>query len=489
MMLFAVIGAVALQDYTEAALVSFLFASSEWLESLATARARNALSAIVSLRPEKANLLNPITNEIVVMPASAVTVGSKVSVRTGDKIPCDAVVIEGSSTVDESNLTGESRPVKKHPGSKVSGGTVNTGSAQLIVRTTATTNDSAVARLIRLVEEAASNRSETEMLIDSFAQVYTPIVVLTALCMCTIPWAFGTDVGQEWLYNGLIVIVIACPCALIISTPVTYVAGLAAAAQRGIVVKGGQHLETIGRTKAIYFDKTGTLSEGLFQLLHLDVVGERYDRKEVLGYLALMERQASHPLADAIVQAAANESVEVPKKQVKDHTLLPGEGIVGVVDGKKIHVGNMRLFDRLGLYQKLSDEDKPKVESWASAGGTTGFISIEGQDIIGMYCVADKIRAEAKEVMIELKKMTIDITMITGDQRKAALGLGNAIGLKEDDIKSDLLPSHKLDYIREKVEANKQNKKWWQTKKAVMMVGVSESLHHCLVCLFLVSLP
>ncbi|KAL7537766.1 hypothetical protein ACHAWF_005894 [Thalassiosira exigua] len=472
MMLFAVIGAVALQDYTEAAAVTFLFAISEWLESLATARARNALSAIVSLRPEQANWINPITRDIVVLPASAVPVGSTVSVRTGDKIPCDGIVLEGSSTVNESNLTGESRPVKKFPGANVSGGTINTGATQLVVRSTATTDNSAVARLIRLVEDAQSNRSETEQLVDSFAQVYTPVVVLVSLCMSTIPWAFGNEIGKEWLYNGLVVIVIACPCALIISTPVTYVAGLAAAAQKGIIVKGGQHLETLGRTKHIAFDKTGTLSEGIFQLLHFDVVGKSEDRKEVLAYLALMEASASHPLADAIVKGASNEGVDTPKViKVKDHTLLPGEGITGIINGKKVHVGNQRLFDRLGSYQQLPKENAVRVDEWAQAGGTTGFISIEGKGIVGCYCVADRIRPEAALVVKGLKQMGIQITMLTGDQRPAAIGVGGQIGLQDSDVNSDLLPQDKLTAIREMVEEKKQEKKCWQAKRAVMMCG------------------
>lgn len=243
MMLFAAIGAVALQEFTEAAAVSFLFVVSEALETRATTRARNALSAIVNLRPDKANLLNPMTKDIVVVLASSVAVGSIVSVRTGDKIPCDGIVIEGSSTVDESSLTGESIPVFKAAKDTVSGGTINSGLSQLLIKTSATMENSSVSRLIELVEEAQANRSPTEKLIDEFAKRYTPVVVVAALSMCTIPWAWGEEVGRKWVMNGLVTMVIACPCALIISTPVTYVAGLAATAQKGIIVKGGSHLE------------------------------------------------------------------------------------------------------------------------------------------------------------------------------------------------------------------------------------------------------
>lgn len=243
MMLFATVGALALQDFSEAAAVTFLFSISDWLETLCTSRARNALSAIVKLKPERAKVKDPVDGRFVFVPASEVPIGSIVSVRTGDKIPCDGKVVEGKSVVDESSLTGESRPVQKVPGDLVSGGTINAGLAQLMIKTTSTVDESAVARLIRLVEDAQANRSPTEKLVDEFAKRYTPVVVLLAISMCTFPWIVGGDIGREWTKIGLVTIVIACPCALIISTPVTYVAGLAAAAQRGVVIKGGAHLE------------------------------------------------------------------------------------------------------------------------------------------------------------------------------------------------------------------------------------------------------
>lgn len=243
MMLFATIGAVGLQEYTEAAAVAFLFSLSEWLESLSTARARNALSSIAKLRPERARIKDHASNSFRIVAATVVPIGSVVSVMTGDKVPCDGIIVDGMSTMDESSLTGESRPIRKGIGDSVSGGTINAGRANILVQTTSLADDSAVARLIRLVEEAQTNRSPTEQLIDEFAKRYTPIVVLAAISMCSFPWIVSVQTGKVWTEIGLITIVIACPCALIISTPVTYVAGIAAAAQKGIVVKGGVHLE------------------------------------------------------------------------------------------------------------------------------------------------------------------------------------------------------------------------------------------------------
>ena len=248
-------------------------------------------------------------------------------------------------------------------------------------------------------------------------------------------------------------------------------AGIAATAQKGVIVKGGQYLEAFGRVQSIFFDKTGTLTQGIFAMLHFNVISETRSRNEVLGYLALMEAPASHPLSSAIVKGAANENVEIPKLELKNHTLLPSEGITAIVAGQEVHVGNKKLFQRLGLYEDLPKETKALAADWSQAGGTIGFISIEGEGIVGAYCVADKIRDEAKEVVATLSNMGISITMITGDQRPAAVKTGNQIGLKERDILSELLPEDKLSHIREKVRETKAEKKWWKAKRSVMMVG------------------
>lgn len=448
MMLFAVVGAIALQDYSEAAAVTFLFSISDWLESLSTARARNALSAIVRLRPERAKVKDPTTDKFVVVPASSVPVGSIVSVRTGDKIPCDGVVIMGDSVVDESSLTGESRPVKKIPGDQVSGGTINAGLAQLLIKTESTVDNSAVARLIRLVEDAQANRSPTEKLMDSFAKRYTPLVVLTAICMCTFPWIVSPEVGKEWTRIGLVTIVIACPCALIISTPVTYVAGLAAAAQRGIVVKGGAHLESLGRVKTIAFDKTGTLTEGNFKLLSLFTIGN-ISRIEAFQYLHAMEAHASHPLAAAIISAAKSENALVPETwDIVNHRNLEGEGVTATINGKEVFVGNFRLFDRLGYTANLANDTIDTAKKWMQEGCSVGFMSIDGS-FACCYCVADKLRGEARDVLLSLSSLGINCQMLTGDNLKAALAIGKSIGLLEQQIKSQLLPNEKLDLVKQ----------------------------------------
>ena len=208
LMAFATLGSLALMKFTEAATITFLFSFSEWLEERATSRARDALTAILDLRPERANLIHPQTSELLEVQATAVPLGASVVVRAGDKVPCDGIVTEGTTTVDESSLTGESKPVKKTVNDSVSGGTINSGNAQIVVQTTRTSDDSAVSRLIRLVEEAQANRSDTEKIVDSFAKIYTPLVVLGASLMCTVPWIFGPEVGRFWFSQGLVLVVI-----------------------------------------------------------------------------------------------------------------------------------------------------------------------------------------------------------------------------------------------------------------------------------------
>eukprot|EP00934_Nitzschia_sp_Nitz4_P004953 Nitzschia sp. Nitz4//scaffold40_size135432//130078//133507//NITZ4_003273-RA/size135432-snap-gene-0.134-mRNA-1//-1//CDS//3329551306//4943//frame0 len=448
MMVTAAVGALILGEYDEAASVAFLFAVSEFLEARATMRARRALGAIVSLRPDHANVVHPISKEIVVVPADRVPLGSTISVKAGDKIVADGVVIEGSSAVDESSLTGESHPSHKRVGDEVNGGTINVGTTQLLVRTTTTVEDSAVSRLIRLVEEAQSNRSPTEKMIDVFARSYTPSVMLMAVTMCTIPWIWGPEVGRYWTLNGLIIIVIACPCALTISTPVTYAAALAATAQRGIIVKGGANLEAMGSVDRIVFDKTGTLTKGKFSVLNLEVIGTAKSRHEMLELLALMQGRSSHPISACLVHAAKQEGVSIPQDiQLKNHTNLKGEGIMAVVNDTVLYVGNQRLFTRVGVFEKLSQEHQDMAKSWGSTGGTVGFIGTAEEGIFGMFCVMDAVREEAKAVIKGLRDAHIDTMICTGDSHDAAHAVAKEIGVPRGAVHSQLLPEDKLHFV------------------------------------------
>ena len=257
------IGAVSIEECTEGSAVVVLFALSKWLEDRATEKARIAVGAVISLQPEQAVLKS---DEAV--PVEAVQIGTELVVRPGEKIPIDGVVREGTSAVDQAAITGESTPIKKTKGDQVLAGTVNQAGA-LVIITTARSGDSAAARLVRLIEDAQEQRSPTELIVDRWAKVYTPIVVLVAVLMGVLPWLWAPpEFAKEMLYRSLVLLVVACPCALVISTPITYVCALALSARKGILVKGGSHLETLGRLRAIAIDKTGTLTEGRFRLVH-----------------------------------------------------------------------------------------------------------------------------------------------------------------------------------------------------------------------------
>jgi len=472
MMVIAALGALFLGEFDEAASVAFLFSISEYLEDRATRKARVALDNIVNLRPDHANIINPSTNEIRIVPAYSLTVGSLVSVRTGDKIPADGIVVEGQSQVDESSLTGEARPVDKGVKDHVSGGTINIGLTRLVIRTTSSVEDSAVSRLINLVEEAQSNRSPTEQIVNEFAKRYTPVVVCFAALLCTIPWFFGTDIGRYWTQIGLIVIVLSCPCSLTISTPITYSAGLAATAQKGIVVKDGARLEALGGVKTVLFDKTGTLTEGKFQLIHLNMIGDYKTRHQTLELLSLMEAPSAHPLASSLIDAAKREGVVISNGiNMKDHSLLKGEGVTAVVDGVNTYVGNVRLFQRLGYYDRLPESNKADAVRWNKEGGTVGCLGIEGVGIIAMFCVADSVRKEAKQVVTALHSDNIGVLMVTGDDTGAANAVGDEIGIAKEYIHSQLTPEDKLHFLGSIQGLNTSKRKVWSKGDHILLCG------------------
>jgi Zn2+/Cd2+-exporting ATPase len=456
LLLVAAVGAIGLQDYEESAAVVFLFALSEWLEVRATTRARIALSAIIQLRPETATIVHPYTKEHIVVHADDVPVGTIVTIRAGDKVPCDGIILSGVSTIDESSLTGESCPIRKGPSDTISGGTTNSGLSPIIVQTTATSDNSAVSRLIRLVEEAQTNRSETELMVDKFAKVYTPVIVVTALVMCIVPsiiFGINSETTRVWTKNGLVLLIVACPCALIISTPVAYVAGLAVSAQNGVLIKGGAYLESLAMVKHICFDKTGTLTNGNFSLLHLNVLSKTLSRNTIFQYLVMMEECASHPISQAIVDAAKREKIIVPNEmKLEKHTIIEGEGVSGVINGLQVYVGNEKMFERLQLLKDVTAVDRQVVQEWKNIGGTIGFMSIEGYGIVCSYCAADSVRGEAKNAISTLRtKLGLSIHMLTGDNTDSAHSIGRQVGLDHDEIKSKLLPEEKFSHIKELV--------------------------------------
>jgi Cd2+/Zn2+-exporting ATPase len=428
LMSIAVVGAVAIGEWTEGAAVVFLFALAEWLEDRSLDRARKAIGAVASLAPPVARLVDG--REV---PVAEVGVGSRVAVRPGDHVPLDGRVVRGTSSVDESLLTGEAVPVEKGPGDVVSAGTVNQ-SGFLEVETTAGAGDSAVARLVRLVEEAQAQKSPTERFVDRFARFYTPAVVVAAAAVATIPPLLGSDF-QTWFYRALVLLVVACPCALVISTPVTVVSALARAARRGVLVKGGAHLEALGEIKALAFDKTGTLTRGQFEVVACRQVGEM-PLDEAHRLISAAERHSSHPIAHAMLAHAGHPEI----RDLRNFEVVLGEGVIVQQGLRTIQVGNRRLAERLDWV-----EDAETVQEWERQGWTVVWAGVDGH-LMALHALADRPRAEAADAVKQLHDQGVKLLMLTGDQQRSAEAIRAQVGL--DVAKAGLLPQQKVDAVR-----------------------------------------
>ena len=434
LMCIAIAGAIGLGDWTEGASVAFLYSLSLALEAWSVGRARNAVEKLLQLTPATATLVDGATK-----PADQVAVGTRIVVKPGERVPLDGVVAEGESEVDQSPLTGESLPVGKAPGDELFAGTIN-GSGALVVETTKMAGETTVAHMVRLVEMAGERRSASERWVERFARIYTPAVMaLAALVLVVPPLLFAGDWG-EWFYKSLVLLVIACPCALVISTPVSIVAGLASAARHGVLVKGGDHLETPARLDVIAFDKTGTLTEGRPRLMTVEAF-DGHDDTDVLARAAAVEAHADHPIARAITVAAAERGIEVPAAaNLRNH---PGKGAEGVIDGKSYWVGSHRFLDEL----RGAEHDRvcARMEELAGPGHSVLFVGNE-RHICGILSVADEIRPGAAEQVAALKEAGIGrVVMLTGDNRPTAEAIGKRTGV--DEVFAELLPEQKVDAI------------------------------------------
>jgi Cd2+/Zn2+-exporting ATPase len=371
------------------------------------------------------------------VPAAGVVVGTRLLIRPGARIPLDGRVASGESSVDESALTGEAVPVSKKAGAAVSAGTVNQGGV-LEVETTATSGDSAVARMARLVEEAQGARSPSERWVDRFSRVYTPVVCVLALGIAVIPPLLGGDF-HVWLYKALVLLVVACPCALVLSTPVTIVSALARAARAGVLVKGGAHLETLGRLRALAMDKTGTLTEGRFRVVDC-IALNGFTEAELHHVVAAVESRSSHPLAGALLEHAGGNGEIVG---AATYETIEGEGVVATVEGRTVHVGNHRMTMRLGLH---GEEEHARLEAWMAEGRTVVYVGIDGK-LAGHLSLADVPRAEAKAAAADLAASGVSLAILTGDNAGTAQAVGRSVGINL--VMADLLPGGKVDAIRD----------------------------------------
>ncbi|MCO5558291.1 hypothetical protein L7F22_011870 [Adiantum nelumboides] len=437
---FVVAGSVALADYLEAGLIVFLFTLAEWLESRSSDRARLAISSVASLAPQSAILADTGAK----LKVSEVKVGTRLAVKAGESIPIDGIVAFGRSAVDESSLTGESLPVEKEVGSRVWAGTINM-TGYICVETSALAEDSAVARMIRLVEEAQNQRSHMEQLMETFAKYYTPLVIVGALAFAIIPVSVHAHNIRHWLYLALVLLVVACPCALVISTPVTTTCAVAQAARLGLLVKGGKHLEALGKLKVLAMDKTGTLTEGCFQIVQVHTLDKEANLQDVLFWLSCIESKASHPIASAIVDYARLHGTKSGNAGVivDEFSILPGEGVSGIVDGHKVAVGNERLANRL---RWVEGTDSALLESWKSQGLTICWVAVDEKPTLIMSA-GDQLRSEAGEAVRDLRRLGLRLAMLTGDSLDVANNVQRKLG--QIDVHAQLFPEDKVELLKQ----------------------------------------
>jgi len=432
----AAIGAVGIGEWAEAASVLVLFAAGNALQVYAIDRTRGAVRALVRLAPNEVLVRRGDAETVV--PADEVGVGETVVVRPGERLAVDGVVVEGASAVDEAPVTGESVPVEKGEGEAVYSGSLN-GSGGLLVRATKRAGDSTLQRIARLVEEAQAKKAPAEQFVDRFSRIYTPIVVAAAVALAVVPPLLGGGFG-EWFYRALALLIIACPCALVISTPVTVVAGIGAASRRGILIKGGAALEAAGRLKALAFDKTGTLTEGRPVVSSAAALGGRGEA-EVLRLAAALERRSEHPLAHAILTAAGG--AELPP--VSGFRSVAGRGAEGEVDGERYLIGSPRLFSERGIALGGAHEALEAVER----AGETPVVLGDDDGPLAVFGLSDSLRPDAKATVEALRASGVgELVMLTGDAEAPARRVAEQLGIGH---RSRLLPEQKIEAVRELV--------------------------------------
>jgi Zn2+/Cd2+-exporting ATPase len=429
LMVIAVAGALLLGDWLEAASVVLLFAIAQWLEVRTLDRARQAIRALIDLSPPEATVVRGGTD--VRVKVEDLVLGDRVAVRPGDKLPIDGIVCGGDSDVNEAPITGESLPIDKSIGDQVFAGTIN-GRGALEVEVTRLRRDTRLARIIHLVETAQAQRAPVQTFVERFARVYTPAVIAIALIVAFVPFIAGAPDPLVWVYRALVLLVIACPCALVISTPVSVVAALAGAAKHGVLIKGA-HLERLAAVTTVAFDKTGTLTHGDLRVASV-VALDDMSQRQVLAIAARVEARSDHPIARAITKHAMGQgSFVVPASGVSE---VPGMGAEGTVDGRRVLVGNARLLETRGI----SPAAAANTGSPRARGGTLVYVAMDDRPI-GMILIADRPRAAAREAIELLRRHVAYIVMLTGDHVDAADAVAAELGI--DETHASLLPDQK----------------------------------------------
>lgn len=428
----AIVGAILIGEPFEAATLAFLFSFAELLERFAVNRGRRSIARLVELAPERADRLLP-SGVVETIPIAELRTGDRVRIRPGDKVPADGRVVAGSSAVNEATITGESLPRAKQLGDQVFAGTLNTDGA-LDIEVTADAAHSTLARIIRLVNEAEARRAPIEQFVQRFARVYTPVVTGGAVLVMVVPPLVLGASGLDWFVRGLTLLVIACPCALVIATPVTVVSALTSAARHGVLIKGGEHLEALGSTRALAVDKTGTLTTGALRVTGFQVA-DGTPPELLLQRLTTVEARSEHPIAQAIARFAAARGVR-PGAQVEQFAAMPGRGIRAKLDGHDIVVGTETFVG-----------PDPASRWGGPEPGTLLIYARTGDGLEGVLTIQDEVRPETRAVLTRLHALGIHpIVMLTGDGAETAELVGHRIGV--DAVRARLLPEDKVSAIR-----------------------------------------
>ena len=438
LMSIAVTGALALGQWPEAAMVMVLFALAEWLEAKSLDRARQAISGLLALTPAQAMVQHPDGSWQEVA-ASSVQVQQRVRIRPGERIPLDGILEQGYSSVNQAAITGESLPVDKAIGDPVFAGTLN-GSGSFDYRVTADADHSMLARIIHAIEAAQGAKAPTQRFIDQFARLYTPIVFGLAVVIALLPPLLMAQSWAEWIYKALVLLVIACPCALVISTPITIVSGLAAAARHGILIKGGAYLEAGHQLAWLALDKTGTLTHGQPEQTAFETLGT-LSASRCRQLAAALAQHSDHPVSQAIHRAASRD--DIVAIQVDGFEALAGRGVCGEIDGKRYWLGNQRLVQELEPSHAELELRLTQLEQQ----GQTLVCLLDEQQVLALFAVADTVKQSSRAAIAELHQLGVNTVMLTGDNAYAATAIASAVGIQQ--VRSNQLPSDKLQAIEE----------------------------------------
>ena len=450
LMAVAVTGAACIGEWTEAAAVVFLFALSELLEGFSVGRARRAIQSLLELTPETA--LVKRGDQIQEVRVEGVQVDETLIVKSGARVPLDGVVTSGESAINQAPITGESMPVEKKPGDTVFAGTIN-GEGSLEVKVTKASTDTTLAKIIKLVGEAQGQKAPSQRFVDRFAKIYTPVVFVVAILVLLSGPLIFHGAWLEWTYRALVLLVIACPCALVISTPVSIVSGLTAMARRGVLIKGGVFLEEIGKLKALAVDKTGTITEGKPRVQQV-IPWNGKSEEEILRVAAAIDTHSEHPLAQAVVKYAGEKKIQFPRSE--NYQSKTGRGAEAKIDGHLYFVGNHRFAHESAVCSDELEKKLAELEAQAMSVVIVGHKPHEGcpGEVLGILAVADTVRANAAEAIKALHAAGVEkVVMLSGDNQRTVDAISKQVGI--DEAKGDLLPDQKIERVRELLAQHK----------------------------------